>query len=144
MRTVHAVVAHGVVAHVLHVAAPAQPRAGQLIGNRLHRRRVDAARAHGLPVRPHDAREDVLEARHAVALRVGIGRLAGDHRDVVAEADVRGAVVLAQQLTLGGQRLDEVCRGRGRPEALVVVLVLQHDHEDVLDGRQVVCAGGHA
>jgi hypothetical protein len=99
--------------------------------------RIDAAHAHRLPVGAHRPGHELVEAEETVALGLWVGRLARDHRDVVVEALVPDAVVLAQELAAGGQRLREVRGLAVRPEGVVEVLVLQDDHEDVLDRRQI-------
>jgi hypothetical protein len=49
---------------------------------------------------------------------------------------VADAVVVRHQLAHRGERAREVGRGRVGRERLGRVLVLHHDDEDVLDGRQ--------
>ena len=51
-----------------------------------------------------------------------------------------GAVVLAEQDTLLRERLRQVRRLRSRAEGGVESLVLEHDHEDVPDGRTMLAA----
>ena len=123
------------VLHVLHVAAPAQAALRELVRDRQRRARVDAALPDRLAVRVgperHEVREDL-----AVGLRHRVGRLSADHRDVVAQALVRDRVVLRQELALGDERAREVLRVGVGAEGLDVVLVLEHDHEDVPDRRR--------
>ena len=123
-----------VVAHVLQVAAPGPPDLRQLVGQRAYRRRIDATVADRLPVGRCAGGNEVGEY---VAIRARLGRagLAADHGEVVAEAEVRRAVVLLEQNTPGGQRSREVWCRRPRSEAFLVALVLEHDDEYVTDGR---------
>ena len=119
--------------HVLHVALPRKALCGELVGDGLHGRRVDAALADRLAVGPDHARGHVGEEL-AVGLGLDVRRLPADHREVVRVAQVRGGVVLREQLALRAQRRREV--RRRALEALGVVGVLEHDHPDVLDRRQ--------
>ncbi len=127
--------ARGVVAHVLHVALPAQALGLKLPGERLHRARVHAADAERLPVAADRAGLQVDVVR-AVRLRVGVRRLPADQRDVVVEALVADPVVLRDQRPVGRQRLGEVGRRGVRRERRAVALVLEHDQPDVLDRRR--------
>jgi hypothetical protein len=52
---------------------------------------------------------------------------------------VADAEVLPQELAMRCERLCQPRRRRRRPERFVEALVLQHDDEDVLDGRR--CGG---
>ena len=122
-----------IVAHVLQVAAPAFVDGGELVRQRVDRRRVDAAAAYGLAVRG-GARGDEVGEDLAVVARLGRASLAADHRQVVAEAVMGGAEVLRQQHAPLGQRAREIRRARMRPEGIREALVLEHDHEDVSDG----------
>src|SRR4029077_15772782 len=69
----------------------------------------------------------------AVRLRRRVGRLAADLGDVVVEAHVPDGVVLREQHALGDERVFQVPRRRLRSPRLVVVLVLEVDHEHVPD-----------
>ena len=123
-------------AHVLHVAAPGQALRLELVGDGLHTRGVDAPVAYGL-LRRDGPGLDEVRVDLAVTLRLRVRPLAADLGDVVGQAVVRGAVVLREQLTLRGQGLGEVRRGRVRPEGLVVALVLEVHHEHVPHGRRL-------
>ena len=128
--------ARRIVTHVLEVGAPRPAARGELIGQRLHARRVDAAGANGLAI-GRDAGEQVVLVHLAVIPRGLRRRLAADHRDVVAEAEVGRAEVLAEQRTARRQRVREVRGLATGPERGLVALVLEHDQEDVTDGRQL-------
>jgi len=77
----------------------------------------------------------------AVGLGVDVGRLPGELRDVVVEAEVAGAVVLPQQLALAGEGLPQVGVGVLH-EGCVEGLVLQLDDPYVLDRRRREGAAG--
>src|SRR5207245_7311999 len=85
----------------------------ELVRNGQDRCGVDAALADGLTVGPGSghARNEV-RVLLAIPLRVGIGRLSADHRDVVVEARVPDAVVLPHKRT-GLRELAREIRRRG-------------------------------
>ena len=142
------------VAHVLLVGAPGRNVARrvrrvlrvELGRDRWHGRRVHTTLTVHLPgvdglVGIGRAGGDVGEGK-AVARTVGLGvlrrRLAGDLGDVVVQTDVPGGVEVREQLALVAERAVQV-GGRGDgSERGVVALVLQLDHQDVVDlpGRQ--------
>ncbi len=142
VRTGGAPVPGRVLAHVLHVAAPGLARRLELVGDRTNFGRVDAAGPERLPVRADRPGRNVIESAGAIGLRHRVLGLAADQGDVVAEAEVPRAVVLAEQPALRGQLAREVGGLGGRvAEGRVVVLVLEHDREDVLDLRRVLRRG---
>ncbi len=129
-----------VLAHVFGVLLPGEALGAHLVADRLDVLRVDAALADQLPVlgpffevlafELDEGSEDF-----AVLAGLVIGRLAADLGDVVVQAVVTDAVVVAQQRALAGERLRQI-RGRGRPaEGVAEGLVLQVDHPDVVDRR---------
>ena len=126
-----------VVAHVLHVGLPAGARGGELGADVLDVRRIDAARAALDSVRQQRVVSERREGL-AVDLVLEIGRLARDDRDVVVVRVVAGGVVVTQQNPALGQRARQVRERRRITEGRGVALVLQHDHEDMLDRRQLV------
>src|SRR5208282_3454615 len=131
-----------VVAHVLQVRGPAAPGGGQLTAERRDRRRVDAALAEDLAVRPGDDLAGERYPERAVELG-GQGRgLPGDLRDVVGRAAVADGVVVLQQGPRPRQRGGQVRIGGRGAEALLVSLVLQLDHPHVPDRRQPPLAAG--
>jgi hypothetical protein len=89
-----------------------------------------------LPVRVERAGGEEFAEHGAVVLRRLVRRLAADHRDVVVEAEVTDAVVLAQQRALRGQFMREIRRLRILAERRLEQLVLEHDDEDVVDLRR--------
>src|SRR5205085_9561461 len=109
-------------------------------GNGLHARRVHAPLADGLAVRARGPGEELREDL-AVGLGLDVGSLPAEHADVVVEAEVADAVVLVEELALRRERLRQIRRRAVGTERDGVVLVLQHDDEHVLDGRE---AGGGA
>jgi hypothetical protein len=119
-------------AHILHVALPRQALGLELVGDGQGCGRIDATRPDELTVegRRHT---DELRVVDAVGLGLGVGRLAAHHGDVVAETQVARAVVLLHEQALSHQLLGQVRRGGVGTERLVVILVLHHDDEDVLD-----------
>ena len=131
-----------VVAHVLLVGGPAAPGGGQLVPQRRDRRRVDAALAEDLMIRPGDDLAGEGHPDRAVDLGGQVRGLTGDLRDVVGRAAVADRVVVLQQRTHPRQRGGQVrIRGRGA-EALRVPLVLQLDHPHVPDRPQAArCRG---
>ena len=60
-------------------------------------------------------------------------RAARDERDVVRQARVRDAAVARQRHVLGGQRVE--VRRVGIPDDVLPRLVLDHDHDDVVELR---------
>ena len=128
----------GVVAHRLHVALPADVDPVELVEQREHARRVDAAgRCVRLAVGRRGAGGDVFVDR-AVHLALGIRRLARHRREVVVLAEVPRPVVLAQEGTLGGEGLPQVAVPVEPGERRLVGLVLENDQPHVLDGRGAV------
>src|SRR5256885_2564909 len=124
----------GRVAHVLLVGPPGAVGGVELVGERLHRRRVHAALSeHLAEIADACARE--LAERRAVALGRGVRTLPADLCDVVVEARVADGEVLGEELALRGQRPAQI-RRFPRAERLVVALVLEVDHEDVTDPRR--------
>ncbi len=123
------------VGHVLGVGAPAEAVAVELVGDRLRGGRVHAALTEDDPVGPDRAGKHVAEGI-AVGLGLGIGRLTAGQRDVVRETQVADPVVALQERPLGGQGASQVGRSGRRAEGLVVGLVLEQDHEDVIDRRR--------
>ena len=127
----------GVVAHVLLVGLPAPARGRQLGADVLDFGRVHAA-GPGLDaafadVAPPTKSLKIWQSRLVLDVR----RLAGDERDVVVVALVAGRVVVLEQRALRGQRLRQVGVRGGVAERRFVALVLEHDHEHVLDLRQL-------
>ena len=90
------------VADVFLVGLPRLAGRVELVGDRLHRLRVDAALPEHLAVGAGAGRCEV-PVGHAVALGVGIGRLAADLCDVVVEARVTDREVVREQLALRAQ-----------------------------------------
>src|SRR6201996_2721752 len=90
----------GVVAHVLFIWLPIQPLGRQLGADVLGVRRVNAPLA---CLRAVEVREHL-----AVGLVLGVGRLAGDDRDVVVVALVARAVVVLKQRALAGEGARQV------------------------------------
>jgi hypothetical protein len=129
-------------AHVLLVGPPGQVMSGELIGDRAHVPRVDAAVAGQLAVlgplvEVLAAELDELLEELAVLAGLVVRRLAGDLRDVVVQAVVADAVVVAQQRALRRQRPGQVGRllVPGLAERVAERLVLQVDDPDVPDRR---------
>lgn len=134
--------------HVVHVALPREPRAGELIGDVRHGGREDTAPAERLAAaaEPRPAgrvvvrvpvEQAVLEVGEelTVGLLLEFRALAGHHRYVVAVAQVRDSVVVADQRALRRKRSGEVRSGGIRAERDPVRLVFEHDDEHVLDRR---------
>ena len=88
-----------IVAHVFHVGAPGPARRRQLVRQRLYTGRIDTATADGLAV-PGHTRQLEIGIDLAIIARLLRTRLAADHRDVIAEAEMRRAVVLTEQRAL--------------------------------------------
>ena len=131
-----------VVAHVLQVRGPAAPGGGQLVAERRDRRRVDAALAEDLVVRPGDDLAGERYPDRAVDLGAQVRGLPGDLRDVVGRAAVADRVVVLQQGPHPRQRPGQVRIGGRGAEALRVPLVLQLDHPHVPDRPQAArCRG---
>jgi hypothetical protein len=86
----------GIVAHVLHVAAPGFADGLQLVRESLDGGRIDAAGADRLAIGRGAGLNEV-----GVGLAIGVGReragLTADHRHVVIETHVAGSVVLREQ-----------------------------------------------
>src|SRR4029079_14989067 len=95
--------------HVLHERTPRQVLLLQLIDDRRNVRRVNAAITDWLTV-PCGARlHEIIELR-AVYLDLGRGCDARDHRQVVAEAVMRDAMVLAKECTCHSERIRQIWR----------------------------------
>ena len=149
------------IAHVLVVVPPGRHvrerirpiQLVELVRDRLHERRIDAAvpvhlAGVELLVRVEVAGEQIVVAAdqrvqiraraEAVAARLLGRRLARDLRDVVVEAGVAGGVVVLDELALLEQRGVEVGRRRSGAERRGRALVLELDDEDVPDrpGRE--------
>src|SRR5690242_18602366 len=86
------------IAHVFHVRAPGEPTLCELIGDRLHGRRIYTTVADRLTER-RGASLDKVGIDAAVSRRRAVGRLAADHRNVVVETEVPRAVVLSEEST---------------------------------------------
>ena len=97
-------------AHVLLVRAPRLARRGELITDRLQRRRIHATLPERLSVRARALRGE-LDVLDAVGLGRRVGRLPADLRDVVVEARVPYPEVLREQFPLLDERAVEVVRG---------------------------------
>src|SRR5581483_12436785 len=95
--------------HALRVGAPREARGLHLVADGLDARGVDAPLPDGLAVggaRRQGRRDaDELAVHGAVALRLGIRRLAAHHGDVVVQARVARAVVLREQPAHAGERV---------------------------------------
>ena len=119
--------------HVLHVGAPGEPGAEELIGHVDRLRRIGAAVPRDVPA--------AVRLRAAGELRVGgavrrgqrVGRLTADHRDVVRQPRVGEQRVVREQLPLRPQLVREIGHLRVRAECVVVARAGEGDHEDVLD-----------
>jgi hypothetical protein len=120
----------------------------ELPGERRHRGGIDTAVAVDLPgiellVGVERAREQIVvgtdergrAGRRAQAVGAGLLRrsLPRDLGDVVVEADVSGRVVVLEELPLRQERVVQIGRGRVGPKGGRLGLVLELDHEDVLD-----------
>ena len=138
------------VVQILRVALPTHARLVELVEQRRHRGRVDAAvlargcvgarRGGELPVVGIGAQTAAVVdgAGHGVvvgtvSLRIGHRRLTGGHRQVVVLGEVAGAVVVLQKDALGREGLPQVGVVVEPGERGVVGLVLENDQEHVLD-----------
>ena len=123
-------------AHVFHIAAPGPAGGGELIGKRLKLGGVNAPGADRLTVRGDPGEFEII-IEGTIDVRLHGRRLAAEHGDVVVQADMPGAVVLAEQHALARQGLRQELGGRillgGRTERRVKAFVLEHDDEDMAD-----------
>jgi len=111
----------------------------------------DVLETHRLDVDNGALAEDLAEAtgaggRHGAEHRAvggGLGGrpLAADQRDLVGQRRSGDGVIVVDQLALGAQRPRQIRIRGGRPEGLTEALVAEHDHEDVLDRREVEQTG---
>ena len=86
---------------------------------------------------------ETIEVRGEVFLPVAAFRELNERltdRDVVVVALVTRCVVVLEQRAVGGKRLRQIGVCGGFAERRGVVLVLQHDHEDVADFGRLVGA----
>src|ERR1700722_5593874 len=120
-----------IVSHILHVRLPAQTLGLELTGYGRNVRGIDASAADGLAIGGEAGGEKFGELR-AIVFGGRIGRLSADQGNVVAEAEVAGAEVVAGKRALAAQMI-EVLGRRSGSEGLLITLVFEHDDEHMAD-----------
>src|SRR3954453_6522186 len=107
-------------AHVLHVGAPGEPGAEQLIRDVDRLRRIDAAVAGDVAAAVRLCARGELGVARALLRGGCVGGLATGHRDVVGQSGVHQERVAGEQLTLRPQGVGEIRHLRVRAERVVI------------------------